>query len=222
MRKTTVTRSAMVLAALLIAAGQQVAYGDIVTTEVFDTSALISSSAGPFELAFVLTDGSGTGDGNNTVTLSNFLFGVGGSAGSVDTSLSTGGVSGDLASGVSLVDSSFLNIFASSFTPGSLLSFRLGLTTNVDPGGTPDELSLVLLQGSGPPLPVPTTDPSGLDSFLTVNIDSTQPTVSTFALAIPEPSSLLLIVVSSLAALACITRRRDRTRGKSEEVSGRS
>ena len=218
MKRTTFRHGAMAIAALLIAAGQQVAYGNIVTTVTLDTSALIGSSAGPFEVAFVFSDGNGTGDGNNTVTLSNFLFGVGGSAGSVDTSLSTGGVSGDLSSGASLVDSSFLNIFASSFTPGTLLFFLLSVTTNVDAGGTPDELSLVLLQGSG--FPVPTTDPSGLNTLLTIDIDSTQPTVSTFALAVPEPSSLLLIVAGGLA---CLPRRKDlsRTISRAQAIGNR-
>jgi len=65
--------------------------------------------------------------------------------------LSAGGVSGDLTNGVALVDSAFLNIFASSFTPGSLLSFDFALTTNVDAGATPDQFSLVLLQADGTP-----------------------------------------------------------------------
>jgi hypothetical protein len=46
----------------------------------FNTSALTSlpgSSGGPFELALVFTDGSGTGDGNNTITLSDFNLGGG-------------------------------------------------------------------------------------------------------------------------------------------------
>src|SRR5437016_3119013 len=111
---------ALVLA-LTLAADQRPAQAGVITGTVsLDTSAL----SGSFELAFILTDGSGTGDANNTITLSNFLFGVGGSAGVVDTALSTGGVGGDLSSGVSLVDSAFLNIFASSFTPGSVLSFN--------------------------------------------------------------------------------------------------
>src|SRR5437016_8936900 len=166
----------VMLALVVVAGGLRPAHADIITGSVsLDTSAL----SGPFELAFIFTDGSGAGDANNTVTLSNFLFGVGGSAGSVDASLSFGGESGDLTSGVSLIDSSFLNIFASSFTPGSLLSFDFGLTTNVDPGGTPDQFSLVLLQADGSV--VNTEDPSGANSLLTVNLDSVHPQISTFA-----------------------------------------
>ena len=197
-----------VVLALIMAADQRPAHASIIAGSVsLDTSAL----SGPFELAFIFTDGSGTGDANNTVTLGNFLFGAGGSAGTVDASLSFGGESGDLTSGVSLIDSSFLNIFASSFTPGSLLSFDFGLTTNVDAGGTPDQFSLVLLQADGSV--VNTEDPSGANSLLTVNLDSAHPAISTFAsdltpaaivtesTAAPEPPSLLLLAIGLAAAL---------------------
>src|SRR5215471_3659686 len=110
---------AMSFVLLLMLAEPQAAYAYIAGSVSLDTSGL----SGTFELAFVLTDGSSVGDANNTVTLSNFLFGAGGSAGTVDPTQSMGGISGDFGSGVSLIDSSFLNIFASSFTPGNLLSF---------------------------------------------------------------------------------------------------
>jgi hypothetical protein len=203
-----------VLLALILTADQRPAHAGVITGSVsLDTSAL----SGPFELAFIFIDGSGTGDANNTVTLGNFLFGAGGSAGTVDASLSFGGESGDLTSGVSLIDSSFLNIFASSFTPGSLLSFDFGLTTNVDAGGTPDQFSLVLLQADGSV--VNTEDPSGANSLLTVNLDSAHPAISTFASdltpapivtessAAPEPASLSLLAMG-LAAALWSTRKR--------------
>src|SRR5437016_13675526 len=95
-----------VLALVLALAQQRPAHAGIINGSVsLDTSGL----SGTFELGFILTDGSATGDANNTVTLGNFGFG-GGSAGSVDPLLSTGGASGDLTSGVALVDSAFLNI----------------------------------------------------------------------------------------------------------------
>ena len=202
-----------VMLMLIVAAMQRPAHAGLITGTVsLDTSAL----SGPFELAFIFIDGSGTGDANNTVTLSNFLFG-GGSAGTVDASLSTGGISGDLISGVSLVDSTFLNIFASSFTPGSLLSFDFGLTTNVDAGGTPDQFSLVLLQADGSV--VNTEDPTGANSLLTVNLDSAQPAFSTFASDLtpapivresataPEPASLPLLAIGLIGALWSARKR---------------
>jgi len=208
MKKAAIGTLMTLMLALVLAANPRPAHADIITGSVsLDTSALF----GTFELAFIFTDGSGTGDANNTVTLGNFLFGAGGSAGTVDASLSFGGESGDLTSGVSLIDSSFLNIFASSFTPGSLLSFDFGLTTNVDAGGTPDQFSLVLLQPDGSI--VNTEDPSGANSLLTVNLDSAHPAISTFAsdltpaaivtesTAAPEPPSLLLLAIGLVGAL---------------------
>ena len=193
---------------VLTAGSQQPAYPNIISGSFsLDTSALPSSPLGPFSLAFVLIDGSGTGDGNNSVTLSGFSFG-GGSAGIVDPVLSTGGQSGNMISGVSLVDSSFLNIFASSFTSGSLLSFLFSLTTNVDVGPTPDAFALVLLQGDG--TAVHTCDPSGADSLLAININSAHPTILTYCSdltpagvvrVIPEPPSALLLAMGLLVAL---------------------
>lgn len=204
----------LVLALMLAMASQRPAHAGMINGSVsLDTSGL----SGMFELAFIFIDGSGTGDANNTVTLNNFLFG-GGSAGVVDAGLSTGGVSGDLTSGPSLVDTSFFNVFASSFTPGSVLSFDFSLTTNVDPGGTPDQLSLALLQTDG--TPVVTEDPSGVDSLVTVNIDSASPVFSAFASDLtpapvvrksnpaPEPQSLLLFAASVAGALWSARRAR--------------
>src|SRR5919109_3128479 len=72
----------------------------------FNTTQL--QNQGPFELAFLLTDGSGTNDRNTTVSISNFQFGSGGAGGSV-TPDSTGGFSGNLVAGASVFDSSFFN-----------------------------------------------------------------------------------------------------------------
>src|SRR5438093_498248 len=214
MKRTLLGILVTVVLALAMATSQRPAQAGIISGSVsLDTSAL----SGSFELAFILTDGSGTGDANNTVTLSNFLFGVGGSAGVVDTLLSTGGVSGDLTSSVSLVDSAFLNIFASSFTAGSLLSFDFDLTTNVDAGGTPDQFSLTLLQSDG--TVINTDDPSGANSLLTVNLDSAHPAFNVFASeltpapivtefsASPEPSSLPLLTMALVGALWLTPRR---------------
>ena len=204
----------LILALMLAIAQQRPAHAGIVffTGSVsLDTSALSE----PYELAFVLTDGSGVGDANNLVELDNFAFGTGGSAGSVDTALSTGGVSGDLTNGVVLADTAFFNVFASTFTPGSVLSFDFAFTTNLDAGGTPDQFSLALLQSDG--TPVPSTDPSG--ALLVANIDSFQPRfgrfatdftpapVVTLAASAPEPSTARLLLLALLAALLPVNRR---------------
>jgi hypothetical protein len=194
-------RSAVLLfATTIITAGLHIAKANIMVPAAFDTSSLVANPAGPFSLAFVLTDGSGSGDGNNSVTLSNFAFG-GGSGGPV--TLTAGGATGDPASGVLLTDSSFFNVLVVSFTPGSTLSFLLTLTTNVDPGLTPDQFSFVTLQADGSTLA--TTDPTGANSLLTINIDSAVPSVSTFQFAaVPEPSTLVLTF--AVVAVALVRR----------------
>jgi hypothetical protein len=192
------------LALTLMVAQRPVHAGNISGSVSLDTTGL----SGTFELAFILTDGSGTGDANNTVTLGNFGFG-GGSAGAVDPLLTTSGASGDFTSGVTLTDSEFFNVFAETFTAGTLLSFDFGLTTNIDAGRTPDQFSLALLQSDG--TLIPSSDPSG--ALLVVNIDSAQPgfpgfateltpaPIVTLAAAAPEPSTALLFALAFTGAL---------------------
>src|SRR4051794_1904888 len=111
-----------------------------------DTSPLIGHTASPFSLAFQFNDGSGLGDGNNTSVLSAFQYGSGGSA--AGSPILFGGASGSLTSGVTIVDNSFFNAFIQPFVPGSLLSFRLQTSTNLDVGGTPDEFSFSILDNT--------------------------------------------------------------------------
>jgi len=199
------------LTLMLTMAQQRPAHAGIINGSVsLDTTGL----SGTFELAFILIDGSGTGDANNTVRLGNFAFG-GGSAGTVDPLFTTAGASGDFASGVTLTDSEFFNVFAETLTAGTLLSFDFGLTTNIDAGGTPDQFSLALLQSDG--TPIPSSDASG--ALLVANIDSAQPAflgfateltpapVVTFAGTAPEPSSMPLLVVALMAALWSVRAR---------------
>lgn len=200
------------LAVLLLGLEQQPAYADpLGFTVSLTTSGLVGNLNGPFSVALVFTDGSGAGDSNNTVLLSGFSFG-GGSAGSVSSS--SGGVVGNLSSGISLTDSSFFSDLVSAFTPGSTLSFAVNMTTNVDGGGTPDQFSFSILNGSG--FDINTQDPTGANSLLTLNIDSASPTIQTFASAftpapsagvVPEPATLLL-VGTGLAGVAFRCRRR--------------
>jgi hypothetical protein len=192
----------LVLALTLGLAHQGPAYAGAINGSVsLDTSGL----SGTFELAFIFIDGSGTADANNTVALDNFFFGTGGSAGAVDSLLTTGGGTGTLGTGVTLVDSDFFNILAATFTAGTHLSFGIALTTEVDAGGTPDQFSIALLQANG--TQIATTDPSGANALLSINIDSARPAFSVFAsdltpapiamlpATVPEPSTVLLLVI---------------------------
>ncbi len=119
--------------------------GSVLYDVLINTSPLMTSSAGPFSLDFQFTDGSGTSDGNNTVTVSNFDFGSGAPIG---MPIIVGGVVGDLTSNITMTDVEYFNDFMQEFTPGATLGFRLNLTSNEDLGGVPDEFSLAIYDGA--------------------------------------------------------------------------
>lgn len=191
-----------------------------------NTTPLIGHPAGPFFLNFQFTDGQGTGDTNNTVTVSNFAFGGGFAipCGFFPSSC-VGGVSGDFSPGIVLTDSSFFNAFTPQFFPGTVLSFLLSFTTNVDAGPQPDEFSFAILDSFG--FQIPTLDTIG-DALIVIDLDSASPTIQTFATdpsrspsagggpivmgapsvgpVVPEPSTLTLLFCG-LAALWLARRR---------------
>jgi hypothetical protein len=178
------------------------------------TTSLMSNSSGPFQIDFQLIDGSGTGDANNTATVTGFNFGGGALLGAPTN---IGGVTGDLSSTVTLVDSGFFNNFQQSFTAGSTFSFMVDLTTNLDAGGTPDAFTFALLDNLGNN--ISTADPGG--SLLTVNLNSATPTVTTFAgtgnyatvsatVTTPEPGTLTLLGTGITGGLIALGRRRRR------------
>lgn len=167
-------------ALLLLTAGSGALPAATILYDVtMNTSPLAGHPAGPFTLSLQLTDGSGTGDGNNTVSLTNFQFGGGSAVGAPTLGA---GATGSLASGVTLTDSApFLVMFDQMFTPGSTLKFLLGLTNNVDAGPTPDQFSLMVLDSAGNALPTASLASLGVDAFLTVDLNSASPTPRTFA-----------------------------------------
>ncbi len=207
------------LAALFLALGQRSAFADGVSATVtVDTSSLVGIT-GQSEIFFVLTDGNAPTPGTNTATLGNFSFGTGGAGGAVDTGNTFGDVTTglNLADGATLLDDQFTDVFAGFFTAGNQLTFDLTLTANLATGApAPDEFALFILDPNGNPLP--STDPDGSGSLVTVTIDSANPTVDTYTDAVtvmsntvpaPEPSTPLLLVVG-LAAL-CALRMRQST-----------
>ena len=214
---------------LLILAAQP-CQADLAVSVSLDTSKLASDYTGPFALDFELV-----GSDGNTITISNFAFG-GGSPGPGSAFL-TGGASGDYSSTVTLADSAnFFSDFNQQFTPGSVLTFTVDTTLVAPPsGGIPDNFSMVLFSAYDPVggynpftgtggTPIPTTDPSGNNTFLNVDINGPgSTTVSAFpsasgdipitittAGAVPEPSSGVMLLASVMCAATALARRRSR------------
>jgi len=226
--KPLFTSWAVLVIALLVAAGTASADEVTVTLNTTPLTTLPGTSAAPFSLAFQLLQGSQPN--NNTATISDFTFGVGGSSGSgcpaVLLPCTFGGASGGIASSVSLNTSSAFNALIGSFTPGDWLSFHLDLTTNVDTGGTPDAFAFSILESSGGS--IPTLDPTGADTLLTINIDSANPAILTYAtdssrntlrgsgpsitmdapIVTPEPGTLSLLSTGILFAGTLLLRRK--------------
>ena len=197
-----------------------VANADSTYTFTMNTSPLAGN--GQFALDFQFLDGTGLPAdlNNNTVGLSGFVFGTGGNA--LGSGSATGGASGSFASGVTLTDAGFLNEYTESFTPGSQLSFNIHTTNVLDPGGTPDLLTMAILDSHGNEFPT-----AGFaNEFLDVTLaGGASPQVSAFGSApgsalsldapvvqsqtitpVPEPSALWLFV-TALMSCACLARR---------------
>lgn len=176
-------------------------FADVVT---LDTSSLIGNPSGPFTLDFTFIDGSGTGDGNNTITLSDFVLG----AGSLTLSSSTGGVTvGASPFTVTLTDTSFYNDVQFTFVPDTSLSFDIEATSNPD-DGTPDSFTLGILDRGL--INIPTTNPNNGIAFVEYDLPTTDPTAGTQVIlsgsasnevaipaptpsAVPEPSAIALL-----------------------------
>ena len=173
-----------------------------------DTS-LISGT--PAQLAFDFIYGGGPS--SNTATISAFS-----TTGTLGTNgPNSGNVTGTLPGTVSLstASASFFNEYLTDITLGTNFSFQLGATTNAPgPGSLPDAFSLFVLDPTtGLPL-FTTTDPTGADSLLTLNIDgSPQGVLSVFSApggesvvttsAVPEPGTMLLMGTGLAFLMMC-------------------
>lgn len=170
-----------------------------------DTSSLAGN---PFSVIFYFIDGDAAID--NTATVANAQFGGGTLLGL--PSLITAGVSGSLATSLTLKETEFFNAYIHDFTAGSSLSFDLAFTRNFA-GGSPDSLAFLLLD-SATGMPVPTLDPLGTDVLLLIDLSSRglpqafatdpsrtsltlpAPAVTATVTAVPEPYSPVLVAAT--------------------------
>ena len=191
----------------LLAAGT--CRADVFYNFSLDTSGLAGNANGPFALDFQLTSDDTTSGVVNTAMLSLFVFGAGGGPGVGSPFSDSGNTSGDLSSTVALNTSggSVFNEFSQYFAPGSMLTFHLDLTNNPQSSGTPDEFTFQLIDNTLNE--VPTTDPSGSDSLVIIDLTggALQPEVFTTngdginitpvvpapTSAVPEPAALWLL-----------------------------
>jgi hypothetical protein len=178
----------------LLLVTQQTSRADTISV---NTTSLQGNASGPFVLGFVLIDASLSGDGNNTVMLSNFAFG-GGSAGMTFTDS----------------DPSGFNFITSAFIPGTVLSFNLAMTANPDlninpSSGLPgDQFLFVILDSTGQR--IQSTDNNTPDAFAVATIGSGGLSVQQFSIpastSVPEPATVLLLGSGLVLGLRCKRR----------------
>jgi hypothetical protein len=189
-------------------------YGDEIGVLTVPTSGLTGSG---YAVDFQFIDGDGAGDGNNTVTLTDFSFG-GGSFGA--PSITNGVTVGSSPFSITMTDSSFFNDVQFAFTPGTSLSFRIDSTENPDTVA-PDTFTVAILQDGNE---IQTTNPNGFDSVFELDLPApgsglteiesgsapgSPVTIGTPALAaVPEPSSAELMAIVGAIAMVQIRRRR--------------
>ena len=164
------------MGSLLVLAGPP-ARADLTWTVSLDTSQLATNYTGPFALDFELV-----GSNGNTVTLSNFSFGGGGAG--LGPRVPHGGRERGSRQQRRVNDSAnFFSDFNQQFTPGRTLTFTVD-STLVPPasGGFPDNFSMVIFSGYDTSngynpyagtggTPIPTSDPTGADTFLNLNVN---------------------------------------------------
>ena len=167
------------------------------------------TTAVPYTLAFALADANANGtvgDSNNTVTVSNFAFNnTNGELLAPNPAFISGGSTGNLNTGLTLIDSSPFNLFGQGIlvlAPPSSLSFLVTTTTNIDANGGFDTLSVSLIDTAGNT--IPTVDPTGVNNLVFMQIDGNPPNVTPYngtnpvvivkitPVSVPEPASLAL------------------------------
>lgn len=196
----------------LLSAGQvAVCRADVLNYSVsFDTAQLPAPTTG-YNLDFLLVNGSGTANNQQSVLANNFDFDTG--SATAGTTFSRSGGSGNATSGFTLTDSAFRNEVGQGFTRGSDLFFNLRLTTGAASTTSPDVFSFYLFDGTSASRNyVLTNDPTGANALFTVNFDSlSNPTITSYTTtptfgsqtptvqAVPEPATWLMVMLGLIA-----------------------
>jgi|SRR5690348_192693 len=173
-----------------------------------------SLSGQPAVLAFDFIDG---GPPANTVTLSALT-----SNGTLDSTSSTGNVSGSGPWIFSDAGPSFFNELQVKFNPmGTSLSFSFTTTDNASSAGSlPDAFSLYVLDSSGALPLITTDDPTGADALFLFNLGAARehggpftPNEAGFSITatpVPEPGSAALVLWGALGLAVRLRKLRSR------------
>ncbi len=161
-------RSSVLVIAPLLVAISALAVGSPARAQTDYDVAINTSSLTGTGTTFTADFIAGGGTQSNSVTISNF---------STDGTLVPGGVnsgsvSGSLPGTATLTNGTFFNELQQGITLGSTISFELDLTANAPSSGTlPDTFSVFLLDPTASTSLTNTSDPTGSDSLLTVQVD---------------------------------------------------
>jgi hypothetical protein len=204
------------------------AFGE--TIVILDTSSLESNANAPFTLDFTFIDGSGSGDGSNTITLSNFVLG----AGSLTLSSTTGGITVNASPfSVLLTNTSFFNDVEFTFVPDASLTFQIDATSNAE-DSTPDTFTVGILDRNF--VNIPTSNPNNQVAFIeldlpvnnpptgtqlilsgsTANDDDVTIATPTVSSGAPEPSTFVLLGLSLLMMAARYSARKSHSNRRTE------
>jgi hypothetical protein len=204
------------LVLLASAAGSHAASTDLIYSFTVNLAPLVGNSNGPFLLDLQLAPG--TNAIANSVTISTVSV-IGGTLDPSNVNnFSTGGVSGSLASALTLTNSSNIdNEFAEGVTAGTTqITFRVDETTNSETGvNAKNEQFNVFVDDSTSGFPIPTNDPSGNNLLFSSTLMEGESQVDfqkftsvspeAGATAVPEPASAAMLL---LGAIGLCARRR--------------
>ena len=205
------TATALLLLGII---GPKSAYADFVTYQVSVNTSTLSGQGGNLDFQF---NPGGLGAESATATVTSFQT-VGGILS--QPAMLTGDATGSLPGTLTLDNGTLYNDVFQGFIYGNSFSFRLTLSGQAldNPGGTFGSSFALSLYDAGGIRPLLTTDPNG--SVLTVNLNANGTTlaetfpqsltnsipVAVATSAVPEPSTMVLLIISLPVFLFAILR----------------